>query len=353
MILPKVTVCLGSSRPGGVDVSLAGLAQQDYAGPWEVVFCDWLYHRRHAAVLDAARAAGFGTRVPLFHVPNARYSGDRWITTCSGYNTSVALADGEICILLLDYATMPYNWVSEHVAAHAFNGGSLDRARKFMMAPHVYRDLPEVVTKSGAPPHYWPMDLSDHRTCTPDRMLAAREDYGDVSVFRRPFSLYSPLPPVQEWLDPKLGMLPGPADPGLFHTKNESFPRAAWFAINGMDEVYDRGRGPGDTEVARRLARAGYEPWVCPSARVDCLNPRSILPNPNGCVDEYTSVDGRMTYHEGARYCELSDAEGRIRAPNPVSMEELRERIWHWREWSQEREALCPRNVLTDAEYFR
>jgi hypothetical protein len=344
--LPKVTVALGSSRPGGVDVSLAGLAIQDYPGDWEVVFCDWLYHRRHAAVLDAVRDSGL--RVPFFHVPNARYSGDRWITICNGYNTSVALADGEIVILLLDYAFAGASWVSDHVAAHLYGG-----TKKFVMAPHVYRDLPEVVTKSGSAPVVWPMDLTNDRSCTPDRMVAVREDYGDVSVFRQPFRSDSPMPPVQSWRDPKMDLAFGPADPGLFHTKNESFPREAWFAVNGMDEVYDRGRGPGDTDVARRLLRAGYVPWVCPAARVDCLNPRSILPNPNGCVDEVTSVDGRMTYVEGARYCERSDAEGRVVSSNRFTMAGMRALLWPWRELSQEREARIPRVVMTDAEYYQ
>lgn len=55
--MPKVTVALGSSRPGGVDISLRGLADQTFQD-FEVVFVDARYHKRHAEVLEYAKKVG-------------------------------------------------------------------------------------------------------------------------------------------------------------------------------------------------------------------------------------------------------------------------------------------------------
>ncbi len=54
---PKVTVSVGSSRPGGVDMLLASMTAQTYTD-FEVVFTDGRYHKRHAQVLDEVKASG-------------------------------------------------------------------------------------------------------------------------------------------------------------------------------------------------------------------------------------------------------------------------------------------------------
>ena len=146
----------------------------------------------------------------------------------------------------------------------------------------------------------------------------------------------------------------GPILPDYFHTKNESAPTDAFLVVGGADEHFDRMRGPGDPELAYRLVRAGLEPWLV-HAPVLCPNPRAMLPNPNSASHYDRPTPGhewRGCYLDGERYFRQSVDEGRSKARNPYDLRERREKLWHWREMSQEREAVIPHIVVTDADYF-
>ena len=336
---------LGSGRPGGVDVSFFGLARQTFRD-FEVVFVDSRYHTRHARVLDAWERANdeAGTRVPapLFHVPNHRNQAPPWGTTCAGYNTSSMLADGELVVFLLDFGFAPSDWLQRHVDAH-------EGKRRLVLAPHVYYDMPPVVTLDGGPP----IDEAAWSGKTPEQLYAERARYDEISIFPEPGFRPEILgPPVGG--DPKIVMPEGPCLPDFFHTKNESFPLDAILDVNGMDEHFDRMRGPGDPELAYRLVRAGLEPWLV-HAPVLCPNPRAMLPNPNSASHYDRPTPGhewRLDYLAGERYFRQSVEEGRTRALNPYDLRERREKIWHWRALSQERAAVIPDIVVPDSDYF-
>lgn len=346
----KVSVMLGSCRPGGVDISFYGLARQQTRVSWELIFVDGRYHTRHAQVLDAweRACAETGCTVPLIHVPNHRFQPYPWRTICAGFNTGFMLAEGELVIMLLDYAYTPPGWLQAHVDAHA-------PAPRVVMAPHAYCELPPVHTKDGKPPMNLPRDA--HPGVTPEAIIAERERYDEISIFERSFTpdmLTAPLP----WphCDPKMIMPDGPVTELPFHTKNESFPVANLLTCNGMDEHYDRMTGPGDPELAHRLAASGLQGWICGAGIVHVPNVRWALANPNasGFYDKPTpGHEWRGSYVDGNAYYDQSRAERRVRARNPFEITERKKEIWHWRELSQKRESILPYNEVSDADYWR
>lgn len=329
-------------------MSFYGLARQTYQD-FEIIFTDARYHLRHSRVMDAwAKACGeTGCKAPLYHVPNHRTQPPPWGTTCAGYNSGFLLSVGPLVVMLCDYAYCPPGWLAAHVAAHA--------TKRLVMAPHGYTQLPPVVTLDGKPPLAWDGDRPEGMG--PEDLLAERERYDEISIFEKSFEPSMLGAPLQyPHCDVKMTMPEGPAGEGYFHTKNESFPLANALAVNGMDEHYDRMRGPGDPELAGRLIRSGLEGWIAPAAVVHVPNPRWILPNPNAAsyYDKPTpNHEWRGDYLKGERYYFESQREGRIVAPNPFKMWVRWTEIWHWRELSQSRDILIPENLVTDADYFR
>ena len=346
--MTKVTVTLGSSRPGGVDIALRGLAEQTFKD-FEIIFVDGRYHKRHAKVLDYVEHLGI--RQPFIHVPNHRYNG-LWGANCAGVNTGFMLSEGEIVIMLLDYAYAPPTWIEEHLKLH-------DKKR-LVMAPHLYTQLPDVVTLDGAVP----IKFSGGPETTIDNIVKQKENFDEICIFKKPFEpSWMETLEVFKWpnQDPKIARTPGPAQFDLMHTKNDSFPLETVLDINGMDENFDKGRGPGDTEFGYRLNMAGCECWLSHEAKVFCLNPREIMPNLNMTVPvewgerKFPIVD-RWSYNEGMAYMKQRQAEivgGKPpRANNPYDMRKKRKEIWEWRELSQRRTPVIPCNYVPDVLYF-
>jgi len=137
------------------------------------------------------------------------------------------------------------------------------------------------------------------------------------------------------------------------HTKNDSFPLKNILEVGGMDENYDRGRGPGDHDVGRRLLLSGLQGWLAKDAGVIVLNPRAIMPNPNLAIKEHDTYAGRWDHWHGQNYYYQQEALGTRVAPNPIPLDQLRDDLWSWREMSQEMAAVIPKNVVSDAEYFK
>jgi len=345
----KVSVNLGSNRPGGLDVSLRGLADQTFED-FEIIFVDGRYNIRHDKILDLVKQLGI--RQPFYHVPNHRYNdlmmkdltGVKfpWGTPCAGFNTGFMLSEGEIVIMLLDYAYAPPGWIEAHLVYHDL--------RRLVMAPHLYTEMPTVVTKSPLTPISF---FAGSPETTIENIVRQRECFDEVSIFPEHF-----YPGWLQWLkvhvwpnqDPKASLMTGPSAYTYMHTKNDSFPLQAALDVGGMDENFDRGRGPGDTEFGYRLYRAGCQPWVSQEAGVYCLNPRGIMPNLNIVIPEKGSYAGRWTYEEGTEYMKLR--KDFTFANNPYDILERRKEIWHWRELSRERTPTISMNVVGDGEYF-
>ncbi len=349
----KVTVTLGSARPGGVDVALRGLADQTFSD-FEIIFVDGRYHKRHERVLDLVKQLGI--KQPFYHVPNHRYNGI-WGTPCAGYNTGFMLAEGEIVIMLLDYAYTPPGWIENHLRFH--------ERKSLVMAPHLYMDMPEVVTKDGTPPMKFTGSLSggtaEERARTRYHISRQKENFDEISIFKSHFdSSWLTTRKVFEYpnQDPKSVLPTGPVGYQYMHTKNDSFPLEAVLDIEGMDEHYDGGCGPGDTEFGYRFMMAGCVTWLSREANVFCLNPREILPNLNATIPmSISDPKPRWSYNEGLAYTEQrKNAIGRGQPPraiNPYSLRKRRKEIWHWRELSQEREPIIPLNDVPQDQWYK
>ena len=348
----KVSVTIGTSRAGGIDVSLRGMLDQTF-DDFEIILVDGRYHKRHARVLDYAKQLGI--KQPFYHVPNHRYNGNL-PTVMGGMNTGFMLAAGEIVIMLLDYAYAPPGWIERHLKRHR------DNKERLVMSPHLYTSLPEVVTKDGTQPELFPAPTSDPSVI--ERILKQRENFDEISIFTSPFKR-SVLSKVTKFKypdqDPKVILGTGPSQYYYMHTKNESFPLATILRMGGVDEVYDRIQGPGDTDAGFRFLMAGAEIFVTQDAKVYCLNSRTLLPRilPAG----YTQESYQRTFdYMKQRQRDLADSmtagkpmpeQPAPKSLNPYDMLERRREIWHWRELSEEREAVIPLNDVPDEVYFK
>jgi hypothetical protein len=212
-------------------------------------------------------------------------------------------------------------------------------ARRSFSPPHEYRTL-----KAKLPEELVVFDRAYVDARQPSDVIAAifrqRGLVGEVSCFPERFSpsMLDDFPveesdakckiPTQEWFDEN-----------YFSTKNESFPTESALVVNGMDEHYDLGRGPGDPDLCRRLRRTGLPLWIANEAIVHCLNPRGILPNMNVVIPEDRPLpppyNKRWVHGGWVRVRRSLEAPHSPRAPNPFDIRALREELWHWRELSQ------------------
>lgn len=349
MSRPKISVTLGSARPGGIDIALAGLAGQTEKD-FEVIFVDGLYHERHAEVLDAVKRSGL--EQPFIHVPNHRYSGTIWGTPCAGYNTGFALATGEVVVMMMDYAYAPPTWLETH--------WRFQRTPRIAMAPHEYRTLVGWTTTDGGPAvDYHARQNVDGRDFNDVivEITEQRKRFDKISVFPEWFKAEDLDKFPREASDAKCEIATGPLMYTYFNTKNESFPLNAVLAANGMDEHYDLGRGPGDPDLGLRMHWSGLETWCLREAIIHCLNPRRILPNMNILIPEDKRLpppyDHRWYIQDGYNYFDKLKSSPVIKARNPIDLMEMRKQIWDWREKSQETEAILPRNVISDNDYWQ
>jgi hypothetical protein len=332
----KATVTLGSSRPGGLDISFAGLAAQSFQD-FEVIFIDARYHLRHEAVLDAW--ARTGATQPLIHVPNHRISGTPWPNQSCGYNTGFMLAAGEVVVMMMDYAFAEPTWLAEHVAAHEAGERRMVIGEKDVRWPLPMR------MKDGQPPR-------DFDPATLDEAWLAERyaSFDEVSSLAEPFD------------PPRIRALPRKEFPLTethwvnVRTKNESFRLEDLLAVNGMDEHYDYYQGPGDSDIGYRLDLHGCVAHVIPP-RLICADPRDVLPNGSKLMHSATHRapppwHWKPCWAEGCAYFESVKKAGRKVAPNPYSLREKREELWGWRELSQKREIVMASRVVSDMEYY-
>lgn len=339
----KVTVTLGSARPGGVDVALRGLADQTF-DDFEIIFVDGRYHKRHERVLDLVKQLGI--KRPFYHVPNHRYNGV-WSTPSAGYNTGFMLAEGEIIIMLLDYAYAPPGWIENHIGFHD--------VRRFVMGPHLYTEMPPI--NWSAPEKMLRFEGGPETTV--ENILKQKEQFDEISIFQSHFDpSWLNTIKICEDNDPKANLPTGPNFYYYMHTKNCSFPRETLLDINGMDENFDRGRGPGDTDFGYRLYASGCQPFISHEAKVYCLNPRWIMPNLNMTIPmDWEEPNSRWSYNKGLAYRTARQTEiengGSLRANNPYDLREMRKEILEWRELSQERKTVIPLNDVPDEVWFK
>ncbi len=333
----KVSVITTAYRPGGLDITLAGMLDQTYPN-FEVIIVDKRYNKRHNDVMKLAE--DYGIRDKIIHLPEHRMNG-KWTTFCSAWNTGMALATGDLLIFLCDWMYVHSSWIEAHIRAH-------EVPNRYVAAPYIHTDLPEL-TKP------YPYDNEKQRQrgdrCTePDDVF-----YGSILEEMLTFKggafdpKWIPLLKRHEYphQDSRFTWQPtsteiGPNAEGWMHIKHESLSRELAYRLNGLDERLERGKGPMDIDYQMRLTQAGVSLWwdvsippgICPNPRFYC---RTM---PWGDMKE--RLEGRWSYDDGLAYIRARQAsiqsaktkeerEQLIRAKNPYSLAGLAKRIAPWK----------------------
>lgn len=346
---PFVSVLVTSFRPGGLDLTLAGMRDQKLKD-FELIICDRRYEKRHNDVMDLAKKYG----VKTIHVPEHRRNG-KWTTFCSGWNTAMALARGEYVILLQDFAYAPPGWIEAHLECQ------MRGTRRYVVGPYKYTDLPAVKTKKEFD---FASQIGSGGRCTEADAVIRGEILPEMYIFEK-----GPFDPA--WIadikvheaphqDPRRqisGGNSGTCPSSWCHVKNESCRRETLWEIGGLDERLERGKGPMDIDFGIRLLGADVTLWwepkmpdcFCPNARWIC---RTM---PWGDMEE--RLEGRWAYRDGLNYNALREKEiaaatdhfAESHAKNNYRMPELAARLASWR--NEASHPVTPREA-GDLEYW-
>lgn len=306
----KVSVIMPVFRPGGLDITFASLRDQT-CRDFELILVDLRYEKRHKEVMDLAQESG----VPTVHVPEHRRNG-KWAVVASAWNTGFMLSQGEIVLMLPDYAYAPPDWIEKHLRHH--DGGS-----KMVLSPYVFLLLPHVVDREGHSVEVPPPEAAS--SLPPLVTELPGDNYGEITIFRNPFNS-SWLADSPRWPDSlqcqRLTLSTGNLSNHV-HFRNESLPLSALLELNGADEHLDRGKAWIDLDFGLRLANFGCQFIADMENLIYILNPRTLFPTaPQGV---------RWTYDMCEYWSREQNAQGFKPAPNPYSLKEKRASLLQWR----------------------
>jgi len=113
--MPKISVLVSTFRPGGLDITFAGMRDQTFRD-FELILVDRRYERRHQEVINLA--AEYGLADKIIHAPEHRRNG-KWLSLTAGWNTAIALARNEILLFFQDWCYAPPNWLASHMEYHS------------------------------------------------------------------------------------------------------------------------------------------------------------------------------------------------------------------------------------------
>lgn len=257
-IKPYVSIIVPSYRPGGLDVTVAGLKTQTFKN-FELIFVDMIKAWRSKHVETNFKGLPFDVQYvePLDNTfPFASYA--------HVFNTGLVHARGNIVLITGDYLWMPPNCVQKHVDFHKANENC------GFIGCHTYLESPALC---DLPP--WKCDTDFNFTDTPSRgQIKFAYDknlnigaYDNVmwSIFKNPITedpriSYEPSK-LYKNSDIKLTLDTGWMGWEHVHFKNESFPLKAALQINGCDEDFSGTHGYQDTEFAERLVKQAGVKW--------------------------------------------------------------------------------------------
>ncbi len=236
-----------------MDVIFEGLAKSNYKD-FEVVIVDNLHRYRDEIV--AQNAPKYGVPYQHIPVPDSKFP---VVNFQQCVNAGVRASRGDIVLITCDYARFGPDHLQFHADFHAThpNAGLISCMRimetpknKF---PYRYGQESLPYGEHDARP---PWTLADFARVA-DQYVADLEA-GKFKEFLWSIGLEEPWiqrGPVED----KAGHPPGPCPPGYAHIKADSFPKANLLAIGGFDERFDGTHCYQDSEVAKRLARAGLQ----------------------------------------------------------------------------------------------
>jgi len=352
----KVSVCVSTFRPGGLDITLAGMRDQNFKD-FELIICDNRYEKRHSEVIDLANKYG----IKCIHVPEHRRNG-KWTTFCSAWNTAFALARGEYILILQDYCYCHPEWIESHLEYHS------QRDNLYLIGPYLHTDLPKLklLRDYDFSKEYAHSSLSGYSghcvTTSPvieggilPEMFIFQDGPFDSSII--PSLKVHGQDQIQDSRRLMSGNVPGTKAPSWIHVKNESMRRDTLWRLGGLDERLERGKGPMDTDFAIRIEGLGLNLWWEPRMKDPIVpNPRWICGSlPWGGMEE--RIEGRWSFRDGMNYNEMrrneihasNDRSKICHAKNNYIMDELASRLDLWRE---ERNHPVKSIDVSDLEYW-
>jgi hypothetical protein len=319
----KASVCVSTFRPGGLDITLAGMRDQKFKD-FELIICDHRYEKRHSEVMDLANKYG----VKCIHVPEHRRNG-KWTTFCSAWNTAFALARGEYIVILQDYCYCHPEWLESHLEYHS------QRENLYLIGPYLHTDLPKLKTLKDYDFHNESPVIEGG--ILPEMFIFQDGPFDPLVI---PSLEVHGQDRIQDCRRQMSGNTSGVKAPSWIHVKNESMRRDTLWSLGGLDERLERGKGPMDTDFAIRIEGLGLSLWWEPGMKDPIVpNPRWICGTlPWGSMEE--RVEGRWSFRDGINYNEMrrneirvsSDRQKACRARNDYAMGELASRLDPWRE---------------------
>ena len=272
--MPKVSIILPTSRPGGMDVTFSGLQGQSFRD-FELVWVDSIKRYRESHVIGKIANAGFAvTYVEPIDNPFPSCAFAR----CA--NTGIAHATGNILVFIQDFLWFPPDWLERHVQFHRTTRGAYSGAHTYMQWPklktlpvwhdHEYAKM-DTIARSVIG-HSYVEDLNkglyDHAMWS----CFEKEFVGDARVLaHHPEDRYADMKLM--WTERQV------MQPSLVHLKNESCAREIVLNMNGFDEDFNGAHGWQDTEFGERVAQIGSVQWhFDPTNPVYGVSPKYLFP---------------------------------------------------------------------------
>ena len=285
MMSPRISVCIVTTRPGGIDVLLTGLRNQEF-DDFEVVLVDAHYHRRREIVADYFAQA----RIALRHVP-PRLQNFPLDSVPQYRNSAIAKASGELLVWLVDYSAVPSCWLKAHWDVYEQHEKEVAGmgAHWYVLPPPLVFDLPWYAPMTMFPPNVqtgvtYGYDQKASLAFADD-VQAGRYDACMYSIFAAPIESPEMLDGLKDdpyffHADPKLtGRVFGKVYGNYFHAKNEAVPLEWAIRVNGFDEGFIA-HSYDDADFGLRVEHLGGM-WALldASSAVRIVNPRHIFPH--------------------------------------------------------------------------
>lgn len=333
---PKASVIVSTFRPGGIDITMAGMRDQTFKD-FELILVDKRYSKRHKEVMEMATKYG----IKCIHVPEHRIN-SHWNTFASAWNTAVAVSQGEVLLFLGDWMYAPPGWIEGHLRGHQVT------QKRAVLSRYIYTAVPPIAWKKPIKNFDIHSQMYRGGICVADDMMLTDNVADEVALFAAGefdaswIPYLKPSPPPDQDIRHQIMSHEGSVGDGWLHIKCESIKMSSLHELNAFDERLERGKGPLDTDFAARLQRSDHDLWWDPNIPA-CYgpNPRWYFRTmPWGSFND--RLKGRWSYNDGLAYIAQRCAEidsttdpalkkKKIRAKNKYDIKDLTRKLEDWR----------------------
>lgn len=233
----EISVILTTARFGGLDVLFSSMLAQEFDGEFEVIVADEFHKERHGRMKLLTNPT-----FKLSHLPPKRAC--RIYDDSLGVNTALAMASGELIVILADYTWAPPNYLQAHWDFHKANPG---------WSMSCYLDRYPLPPMKGEPysmeRDWWSVFQEDFNSGWFD---------GKEPVYRERRGC---IGKIQE--DGKVEV---PGD--YVYLLGDSVPLSVMKELGGVDERYVGGYGSNDLDFAVRANHIGHRWALNPHVRL-------------------------------------------------------------------------------------